>query len=102
MVRELLFQTAQELGEGEDHMAMGVILVVIAAGLASATTAVVTSVFGIPGTLIGGILTAMVTTASSTIYKAYLDSIKRILLLADRPAPPPFALLADRPAPPPL
>lgn len=75
---------------------------VIAAGLTTATATLFTSVFGIPGTLIGGVLTAMLTTASSAIYTAYLSSMVGIVLLADRPAPPPLGTLEDRPMPPPL
>jgi hypothetical protein len=47
---------------------------VISAGLAAATAAVATSYLGVAGTLVGTVLTAMVTTASSAIYKAYLES----------------------------
>jgi hypothetical protein len=47
---------------------------VIAAGLAAATAALATSTLGIAGTLAGTVLTAMVATASSAIYKAYLES----------------------------
>lgn len=48
---------------------------VIAAGLASATAAVVTSRFGVAGTLLGAALTAMIITGGSAILKAYLESV---------------------------
>jgi hypothetical protein len=76
---------------------------VIAAGLTSATIAAITSVFGWPGTLLGAAFTAMVTTTTSEIYKGYLNVVaRRVVLFADRPAPPPLWPLADRPPPPPL
>jgi hypothetical protein len=86
------------------HTAWTVSLIaVIAAGLTSATIAVITSAFGWPGTLLGVAFSAMVTSTTSEIYKGYLNSMaRRVVLLADRPAPPPLSPLADRPAPPPL
>jgi len=76
---------------------------IIAAGLATATAAVVTSRFGPNGLLIGGAFTAMLTTTSTAIYKAYLNSLAELVLLADRPPPPPLgSLTEDRPPPPPL
>ena len=74
----------------------------IVAGLTSATIAAITSLFGWPGTLMGAAFTAMVTTAISTTYKAYLNSMARVVFSADRPPPPPLAPRADRPAPPAL
>lgn len=50
------------------------LLQLLAAGLAAATAAVVTSTLGATGTLAGTVLTAMVATASSAVYKAYLES----------------------------
>ena len=47
---------------------------VIAAGLAAATAAFATSYLGVAGTLGGTVLTAMVVTASSAIYKYFLES----------------------------
>jgi|SRR5215216_1087276 len=76
---------------------------VIAAGLTSATIAAITSMFGWPGTLIGVAFSAMVTTTTSEIYKGYVGSVaRRVVLLSDRPLPPPLSTLADRPSPPPL
>jgi hypothetical protein len=74
----------------------------LVAGLTSATIAAITSLFGWPGTLMGAAFTAMVTTAIATTYKAYLNSMARVVFSVDRPPPPPSALLADRPPPPPL
>lgn len=48
---------------------------VAAAGLASATAALITSRFGVAGTLIGAALTTMIITGGSTILSAYLDSV---------------------------
>ena len=75
---------------------------VIAAGLTSATTAAITAWFAWPGVLAGTTFTAMMTTTISAIYKGYLDSVARVVLLPDRPSPPPLGPLADRPPPPPL
>jgi hypothetical protein len=76
---------------------------VMVAGLTSATIAAITSWFGWPGTLLGVAFTGMVTTTTSEIYKGYLDSVsKRVVLLPDRPPPPPLNTSADRPPPPPL
>lgn len=47
---------------------------VIAAGLASAAAAVVTSRFGVAGTLLGAAVTSMIITGGSAILKAYLES----------------------------
>jgi hypothetical protein len=86
------------------HSALTVSLTaVIAAGLTSATIAAITSMFGWPGTLIGVAFSAMVTSTTSEVYKAYLGSVaRRVVLLSDRPPPPPLSTLADRPPPPPL
>src|SRR5215207_990265 len=86
------------------HSAMiGSLNSVIVAGLTSATIAAFTSMFGWPGTLFGVAFSAMVTTTTSEIYKAYVDSVaRRVVLLSDRPPPPPLKTLADRPSPPPL
>lgn len=75
---------------------------VLTAGLTSATIAAITSVFGWPGTLIGAAFTAMVTTTISSIYTGYLNSLARVVLLADRPTPPPLGPSADQPPPPPF
>lgn len=48
---------------------------VLAAGLASATAAIVTSRFGVAGTLLGAALTAMIITGGSAILKSYLESV---------------------------
>lgn len=48
---------------------------VVAAGLASALAATVSSGFGIAGTLIGAALTTMIITAGSSILNAYLQSL---------------------------
>ncbi len=72
------------------------------AGLTAATIAVITSWFGWPGAVSGVAFSAMVTTTIQAIYKGYVDRVARVVLLADRPAPPPLAPLAGRPAPPPL
>jgi hypothetical protein len=70
---------------------IGKIATVIAAGLTAATIGAITSVFGWPGTLIGVAVSAMITTTTSEIYKGYLNSVARwLMLLADRPAPPPL------------
>lgn len=47
---------------------------VTAAGLASAGAALVTSRFGVAGTLLGAALTAMIITGSSAILRAYLEA----------------------------
>jgi len=47
---------------------------VTAAGLASAGAALITSRFGVAGTLLGAALTAMIITGSSAILKAYLEA----------------------------
>jgi hypothetical protein len=47
----------------------------LAAGLASAGAAIVTSKFGVAGTLLGAALTTMIITGGSTILKAYLESV---------------------------
>jgi hypothetical protein len=76
---------------------------VIAAGLTSATIAVITSYFGWPGTLLGVAFSAMVTTTTSEVYKSYLNSVvRKVVPLVDRPTPPPLGPLAGRPPPPPL
>jgi hypothetical protein len=48
---------------------------ILAAGFAAAVAAVVTSRFGVAGTLIGSALTAMIITGGSAILKAYLESV---------------------------
>lgn len=47
----------------------------IAAGMASAMAAVITSRFGVAGTLIGAALTSMIITGGSAILKSYLESV---------------------------
>ena len=47
----------------------------MSAGLASAAAALVTSRFGVAGTLLGAALTTMIITGGSAILKAYLDSV---------------------------
>jgi len=47
----------------------------MAAGLASAGAAIVTSKFGVAGTLLGAALTTMMITGGSAILKAYLESV---------------------------
>jgi hypothetical protein len=66
--------TAPEPEPAEQTGSILSLAAIIAAGLAAATAAVATSSLGIAGTLAGTILTAMVTTASSAVYKAYLES----------------------------
>lgn len=48
---------------------------VLGAGLASALAVVITSRFGVAGTLIGAAVTTMIITGGSVILKAYLESI---------------------------
>jgi hypothetical protein len=48
---------------------------VVAAGVASAAAAVVTSRFGVAGTLLGAAVTSMIITGGSAILKAYLESV---------------------------
>ena len=48
---------------------------VMAAGFASATAAVITSRFGVAGTLIGAALTSMIITGGSAIFKAYFERV---------------------------
>lgn len=48
---------------------------VMAAGFASAGAAVITSRFGVAGTLLGAALTTMIITGGSAILKAYLESV---------------------------
>jgi hypothetical protein len=47
----------------------------MSAGLASAVAAVITSKFGVAGTLLGAALTTMIITGGSAILKAYLESV---------------------------
>ena len=47
----------------------------LAAGLASAGAAIITSKFGVAGTLLGAALTTMIITGGSAILKAYLESV---------------------------
>ncbi len=48
---------------------------VLAAGVASAVAAVVTSRFGVAGTLLGAAVTSMIITGGSAILKSYLESV---------------------------
>ena len=48
---------------------------VMAAGAAAAVAAIITSKFGVAGTLLGSALTAMIITGGSAILKAYLESV---------------------------
>jgi len=48
---------------------------VLAAGLASTTAAIVTSRFGVAGTLLGAALTSMIITGGGAILRAYLESV---------------------------
>jgi hypothetical protein len=48
---------------------------VMAAGAAAAAAALITSKFGVAGTLLGSALTAMIITGGSAILKAYLESV---------------------------
>ena len=48
---------------------------VFAAGLASTGAAVVTSTFGVAGTILGAALTTMIITGGAAIFKAYLESM---------------------------
>lgn len=48
---------------------------VLSAGLASAGAALVTSKFGVAGTLLGAALTAMLVTGGSAVLKSYLESL---------------------------
>jgi hypothetical protein len=48
---------------------------VMAAGVAAAGAAIITSKFGVAGTLLGSALTAMIITGGSAILKAYLESV---------------------------
>jgi hypothetical protein len=79
---------------------------VIVAGLTGATIAVITSIAGWPGAVGGAAFAPMFTTIISAIYTGYvdrgLDRAGKIVLTADRPAPPPLGPLADRPPPPPF
>ena len=47
----------------------------LAAGLASAAAAIITSRFGVAGTLLGAALTTMIITGGSAILKAYLENV---------------------------
>jgi len=48
---------------------------ILAAGFASAGAALITSKFGVAGTLLGAALTTMIITGGSAILKAYLESV---------------------------
>jgi hypothetical protein len=48
---------------------------ILAAGFAAAAAAIVTSRFGVAGTLLGSALTAMIITGGSAILKAYLETV---------------------------
>jgi hypothetical protein len=75
---------------------------VIVAGLTGVTAAVITSIYGWPGAVTGAAFVPMFTTTISAIYTGYVDRAAKMVLTADRPAPPPLDPLADRPPPPPL
>ena len=76
---------------------------VTAAGLTGATISAITSVVGWPGAIFGAAFVPMFQSMITEIYKGYLNAAaRRVVLLADRPAPPPLGPLADRPPPPPL
>jgi hypothetical protein len=75
---------------------------VIVAGLTGVTAAVITSRFGWPGAITGAAFVPMFTTMISAIYTGYVDRAAKMVLTADRPAPPPLDPLADRPPPPPF
>jgi|SRR5215212_7196631 len=75
---------------------------VIVAGLTGVTAAVITSISGWPGAIAGAAFVPMFTTTISAIYTGYVDRAAKMVLTADRPAPPPLDPLADRPPPPPL
>ena len=62
----------------------------IVAGLTGATIALITSKWGWPGAVSGAALIPMVTTTISAVYKGYVDRAARVMLVADRPPPPPF------------
>ncbi|MDQ3378162.1 MAG: hypothetical protein M3533_14875, partial [Actinomycetota bacterium] len=47
---------------------------IMAAGLASTAAALVTSRFGVAGTLLGAALTAMIITGGSAVLKAYIEN----------------------------
>ncbi len=47
---------------------------IVATGLAAATAAIITSSFGVAGTVAGAVLTPVIITAGSAIYKAYIES----------------------------
>ena len=47
----------------------------MSAGLAATVAALVTSRFGVAGTLLGAALTAMIITGGSAILRAYLESL---------------------------
>ncbi len=61
---------------------------VVAAGLASTTAAIVTSRFGVAGTLLGAALTTMIITGGSAILKGYLESATANMRTAGRPDAP--------------
>src|SRR5918998_6450824 len=63
---------------------------VTVAALTASTIAVITSWFGWPGTVGGVAFCAMVTTTIQAIYKGYVDRVARVVLIADRSAPPPL------------
>jgi hypothetical protein len=75
---------------------------VIVAGLTGVTAAVITSIYGWPGAITGAAFVPMFTTTISAIYTGYVDRAAKMVLTADRPAPPPLDPLADRPLPPPF
>lgn len=75
---------------------------VTVAGLTGVTAAVITSRYGWPGAITGAAFVPMFTTTISAIYTGYVDRAAKMVLTADRPAPPPLDPLADRPPPPPF
>ena len=74
---------------------------VIVAGLTGVTAAVITSRFGWPGAITGAAFVPMFMTMISAIYTDYVDRAAKMVLTANRPAPPLYPL-ADRPPPPPF
>lgn len=75
---------------------------VIVAGLTGATTALITSYYGWPGTISGAAFIPIFTAMIEAIYQGSVDRVAKVVLMKDRPAPPPLSPVADRPPPPPL
>lgn len=62
---------------------------VFAAGIASAAAALITSRFGVAGTLIGAAITTMIITGGSAVLKSYLESVTgRVRKMSVRPQGP--------------